>query len=465
MTMTLHDWVQPITTYLRPDDTMEEAARMLLDTGLDVIAVGDASGRLLGAFTDRSLYQMIVGKMASSAPIRDYIKTDAMTVQLEKLSEMTPEQMEQRVSNSLEGFCLVIDRNQRIAGVLTKAHIACSLIEAKKLLSSYQHDEVSRLPEKAAFKHPYQAIYSWDHIITCDRKVKHCIALAVKTARHHTPLLLRGESGTGKELFAHAVHQESDRALGPFITVNCASIPEHLLEAEFLGYEPGAFTGADRAGRIGKLELARGGTLFLDEIGDMPLALQAKLLRVLEGKDFFRVGGSRPIQTDVRIIAATHAPLEDMIVAKTFRADLYYRLHIITLTIPPLRQRRNDILLLADAFVQQLNPVLSTNVTEIEEAVREVLYEYDWPGNVRQLRNVIERGMIIAEEGKLCVADLPEEIVQMAVKEKGKDMAYAAEKSEIEQSLRETNGNKAKAARLLGISRSAFYEKLKKYQI
>lgn len=453
MTMPLHDWIQPISTSLRPDDTMEEAARIMLETGLDVIVVGDASGRMLGEFSSSSLYQMIVDKMPVTVPIRDFIKTDAVTTRMDKLSEMTLEQIEQMVSNCPGAYMVVVDDHRRMIGILTRENLA------------RQHDDRSRAPEKNALKHPYQAMYSWDHIITCDKRVKHCIALAAKTARHNTPILLRGESGTGKELFAHAVHQESDRANGPFITVNCASIPEHLLEAEFLGYEPGAFTGAHRAGRLGKLELARGGTLFLDEIGDMPLALQAKLLRVLEGKDFFRVGGSRPIQTDVRIIAATHAPLEDMMAAKTFRADLYYRLHIMTLTIPPLRERRSDILLLAHAFIKQLNPVLNTRVTGIEEAVQEVLDQYEWPGNIRQLRNVMERGMILAEEGELSFADLPEEIAQTAAAGTGRDLVHEVEKRELERTLRETNGNKTKAARLLGISRSAFYEKLKKYRI
>lgn len=453
MTMPLHDWIQPISTCLRPDDTMEEAARIMLETGLDVIVVGDAAGRMIGEFSSSSLYQMIVDKMPVTVPIRDFIKTDAVTTRMDKLSEMTLEQIEQMVSNCPGAYTVVVDDHRRMIGILTRENL------------TRQHDDRSRAPEKSALKHPYQAMYSWDHIITCDKRMKHCIALAAKTARHNTPILLRGESGTGKELFAHAVHQESDRANGPFITVNCASIPEHLLEAEFLGYEPGAFTGAHRAGRLGKLELARGGTLFLDEIGDMPLALQAKLLRVLEGKDFFRVGGSRPIQTDVRIIAATHAPLEDMMAAKAFRADLYYRLHIMTLTIPPLRERRSDILLLAHAFIKQLNPVLNTRVTGIEEAVQEALYQYEWPGNIRQLRNVMERGMILAEEGELSFADLPEEIAQSAAAGIGRDLVHEVEKRELERTLRETNGNKTKAARLLGISRSAFYEKLKKYRI
>lgn len=475
--MTLHNMIQPISTFLRATDSLEDAARAMLETRLDVLPVGDDEGRLIGVFSRSSLYRMILEKAPAHSPIRDFMKTEAVTTQLDKLSETTFEQMEQIIQNSHVGSSIIIDSDRRIVGVLTKARVVNALVESKNDLREQMEVmmqvekpdlldrslDVGRIGDKAAVNHPYRAVYTWNHIITRDKAMKQCMSLAAKAARRLTPVLLLGESGTGKELFAHAVHNASNRASGPFITVNCASIPEHLLEAEFFGYEPGAFTGADRAGRIGKFELAHGGTLFLDEIGEMPMSLQAKLLRVLEGKDFFRVGGNRPIQTDVRIISATHAPLEDRIREKTFREDLYYRLHIITLTIPPLRQRKNDILLLANTFIKQLNPILDTNVTGIEEAVQKVLYHHDWPGNIRQLRNVVERGMIMAEQGKISFADLPEEMLQKATEVHGKTVVHAAEKMEIERALRETNGNKAKAARLLGISRSVFYEKLKKY--
>lgn len=475
--MSLHHMIQPISSFLQANDSLEEAARAMLETRLDVLPVGDEEGRLIGVFSRSSLYRMILEKAPAHSPIRDYMKTEAVTTQLDKLTETTFEQMEQIIQNSHVGSSIIIDNERKIVGVLTKAKVVNALVQSKNDLreqmevimqadSPVSFDrtlEGGRVGEKGALKHPYRAIYTWNHIMTRDKAMKQCLATAAKAAKRNTPVLLLGESGTGKELFAHAIHNASTRASGPFITVNCASIPEHLLEAEFFGYESGAFTGADRAGRIGKFELAHGGTLFLDEIGEMPLSLQAKLLRVLEGKDFFRVGGNRPIQADVRIISATHAPLQERIREKTFREDLFYRLHVITLTIPPLRQRKNDILLLANAFIKQLNPLLDTNVTGIEEAVQKVLYHFEWPGNIRQLRNVVERGMIMAERGKISFADIPEEMMYKATEVHGKTVVHAAEKLEIERALRETNGNKAKAARLLGISRSVFYEKLKKY--
>jgi transcriptional regulator with PAS, ATPase and Fis domain len=370
-----------------------------------------------------------------------------------------------------------VDNDHRIIGVLTKTKVVNALVESKNdlreqmaaIMSAAQAEVMpkgedgTRSQDKTSIKQSNQAIFEWAHIITRDKTMKNLMASAEKAAKRNTAVLLRGESGTGKELFAHAMHNASSRAEGPFVPINCASVPEHLLEAEFFGYETGSFTGADRAGRIGKFELAHGGTLFLDEIGDMPLHLQAKLLRVIEGREFFRVGGTKLVHTDVRIISATNAPLEEMIRQKTFREELFYRIHVITFSLPPLRARKNDILLLANAFIKQLNPVLDTAVTGIDEYVQQVLYQYEWPGNIRQLRNVIERGMIMAERGKISFADLPDELLWRATEGHGKTIAQAVEKTEMERALRQTNGNKAKAARLLGISRSVFYEKLKKY--
>lgn len=472
--MSLHNMIQPITSYLRPTDSLEDAARFMLETRLDVVPVGDEEGKLIGVFSRTSLYRMILQKLPAYTPIQAFIKTEVVTTQLAKLSETTFEQLEKTIRSSQVGSSIIIDQDRRIVGVLTKARVVHALVESKNELREQmevimQADKSgaghkSDSADKGGGKHPYPALYAWDQIITRDKAVKQLIAMADKAARRSSPVLLRGESGTGKELFAHALHNASRRASGPFITINCASIPEHLLEAEIFGYETGAFTGADRSGRIGKFELADGGTLFLDEIGDMPLSLQAKLLRVIEGKEFFRVGGIKPIRPDVRIISATHAPLEEMIAQKSFREDLYYRLQVISFSIPPLRERKNDIMLLANAFIKQLNPLLDTAVTGIEEGVQKIMYHYAWPGNIRQLRNVVERAMIMAETGKITVADLPQEMLEQAAQVHGKSVVHAVEKSEMERALRETNGNKAKAARLLGISRSVLYEKLKKYK-
>ncbi|WP_096436406.1 sigma-54-dependent Fis family transcriptional regulator [Alteribacter populi] len=312
--------------------------------------------------------------------------------------------------------------------------------------------------------------FTWDQIISGDPCVEKLKKSAGKAAKGRSTILIRGESGTGKELFAHAIHSSSVRRDGTFVIVNCAAIPEHLLESEFFGYENGAFTGARHKGKIGKFDLANGGTLFLDEIGDMSLTLQAKLLRVLQEREFYRVGGTERIHVDVRIIAATNRNLEEMVESGEFREDLYYRLNVISLQIPPLRERKGDIKILSDVLMEQLNRMLGTGITGMVEPVQRILLNYDWPGNVRELKNILERGMTFAETGKIQVEDLPDYLVNKASKEvKGgpleEKMAASAERAAIEKALLKAKGNKTRAAQLLGISRSGLYEKIKKLQL
>jgi transcriptional regulator with PAS, ATPase and Fis domain len=289
-----------------------------------------------------------------------------------------------------------------------------------------------------------------------------------KAAKGRSTVLIRGESGTGKELFAHAIHNSSARSTGKFIVVNCAAIPEDLLESEFFGYEDGAFTGARPKGKLGKFDLANGGTLFLDEIGDMSLGLQAKLLRVLQEREFYRVGGTVKIKVDVRIIAATNRNLEEMVKDGFFREDLYYRLNVISLNVPPLRNRPYDIDHLFGQFMIEFNQVLGTSISGMEARAREALLDYDWPGNVRELRNVMERAMTFSETGKIKYEDLPDYLLkQVPNKEAVLNMSLFenAELEAIKKALVQVHGNKVQAARLLGISRSGLYEKIKKYKL
>ena len=311
------------------------------------------------------------------------------------------------------------------------------------------------------------SLFTWKQVIGSDPEVERLKRCARKAAAGDSTILIRGESGTGKELVAHAIHGDSPRRNGPFVTVNCAAVPEHLMEAEFFGYDEGAFTGAGKKGKPGKLELADGGTLFLDEIGDMSLKLQAKLLRVLEEKSFYRVGGTRRIETDVRIIAATNQSLEEMIRKGTFREDLFYRLNVIALHIPPLRKRKQDILPLCRHFVKELNQKLMTAITGIDPEAEQILLNYHLPGNVRELKNTLERAMIFAGHGCIRWQDLPSPLrdLKKTACQKEDGLLKQAEKNAICQALLETGGNKVKAARLLGISRSVLYEKLKKYQL
>ncbi|MDF2883795.1 MAG: PspF2, partial [Clostridiaceae bacterium] len=236
----------------------------------------------------------------------------------------------------------------------------------------------------------YKAKYKFEDIFTVSDCGKKCIETAKNYSKNDFSVLLTGESGVGKELFAHSIHNESNRKEGPFISVNCAAIPENLIEAELFGYEAGAFTGANKDGRIGKFELANGGTIFLDEIGDLPLSMQAKLLRVLQENEMVRIGGNHIISLDLKVIAATNCNLEEKIKEGNFREDLYYRLNVLNLNIPPLRQRKEDIPLLIDNFITKLYQKCGIYKKFSDESIN-VLTNYYWPGNIRELKNIVER--------------------------------------------------------------------------
>jgi len=299
-----------------------------------------------------------------------------------------------------------------------------------------------------------------------------------------TTVLIQGESGSGKELVARAIHYRSARTDKPFLEINCAGLSEHLLESEVFGHERGAFTDA-KALKRGLLEIADGGTLFLDEIGDMPLPIQPKFLRVLENKTFRRVGGTRDISVDVRVITASNKDLAKLLEKQAFREDLFYRLKVMPVTVPPLRERGNDILVLADLFVQELNATLKKRIRGFSPEAQQVLLSYSWPGNVRELRNVTERGMILCQGETIPVACLPAELQQLAgampaspppLAAKGPAGAPGAgwslgalgtleemEQRYIREVLASVSGNRSQAARLLGISRSTLQDKIRRY--
>lgn len=360
-----------------------------------------------------------------------------------------------------------IVQDNEVIGAIGKI-VFRSLNEMKELSRQFELSQTKM--EQKDHKNMENAQYSFEQIVTSDKQMEKIIQSATKAAKGQSTILIRGESGTGKELFAHAIHQASNRKDRPFVTVNCAAIPEHLLESEFFGYEEGAFTGANRKGKAGKFDMANGGTIFLDEVGDMSFPLQAKLLRVLQGKEFFRVGGTERIQVDVRIIAATHRHLEDMVRNGEFREDLYYRINVFSIQIPPLRNRKGDILLLSENFLFELNRINGTAVTGISPETQQVMLQHNWPGNIRELRNVLERSMIFAEHGKIEKDDLPEYLLLATVsdstdKSSDRSLLEKAEESAIQEALQKTGGNKTRAAQLLGISRSILYDKLRKYEI
>jgi transcriptional regulator with PAS, ATPase and Fis domain len=308
--------------------------------------------------------------------------------------------------------------------------------------------------------------YTLNTIITRNPKMLELKDNVKRISQSKSNVTILGESGTGKELFAHAIHANSRRAHAPFVKVNCAAIPDNLLEAELFGYEKGAFTGANTT-KMGKFEVADEGTLFLDEIGDMPLQMQAKILRTLQEGEVERIGSNKPKIVNVRIIAATNKDLKKMIEEKTFREDLYYRINVIGIRIPPLRERVEDIKLLSDHFIDDLNRQVHKNVIEFSANARNILMSYDWPGNIRELKNVIERAYYILEgESYIEPWHLPS-----TLKGKSHDCSSVSLKDAMAEMERKIimdrliafNSNKTKVSQDLGISRMALHNKLKKY--
>jgi len=296
--------------------------------------------------------------------------------------------------------------------------------------------------------------------------------LSVKVARTDATVLIQGESGVGKELFSQGIHDGSLRNKQTFVPINCGAIPDTLFESELFGYAKGAFTGADRGGKKGKIELADGGTLFLDEIGSLPLDMQVKLLRVLQEKEVFPIGGNKAKKVDVRIVAATNSDLGEMVKAGTFRADLYYRLNVVIIDIPPLRDRLDDIPILVDHFMQEFSQKHQKQIPHLLTSTLNMFKGYDWPGNIRELRNIVERIILFNDKSTLGPQDIsdvfPENHEQVSRKESvgllHQDKA-ALEKERIIETLDKTYGNKSAAAKILGISRVSLYKKMKEYEI
>ncbi|MGH7272768.1 MAG: sigma-54 interaction domain-containing protein, partial [Polyangiaceae bacterium] len=310
-------------------------------------------------------------------------------------------------------------------------------------------------------------------ILAKSKEMQEIFRTITKIADFKTTVLVTGESGTGKELVARAIHARSGRRAGAFVAVNCGAIPENLLESELFGHKKGAYTDAT-ADRRGLFEEATGGTLFLDEIGELPVNLQVKLLRVVQEESIRRLGDTRDIRVDVRIITATHRDLSADVKAGRFREDLFYRINVLLIHIPPMRNRREDVNLLIDHFILRNNARLSTAIRGVSTEARKMLLEYGWPGNVRELENTIERAMVLAETDVLQVTDLPERVrealdpvqVQLASGELSiKRTAAAIEQILIRRALQKTKGNRTRAADLLEISHRALLYKIKDYKI
>ncbi|RKD33796.1 sigma-54 dependent transcriptional regulator PrdR [Thermohalobacter berrensis] len=357
--------------------------------------------------------------------------------------------------------------NNEFAGVVTTDR---DITEIKKL--SYKLEKVT---SKVRFLEDEIRKYSsntFGQIIGKSAKLLKKIEIAMQVAKTEASVLITGESGTGKELFARAIHDHSGRK-GLFVPVNCSAIPSELFESEFFGYEKGAFTGADKNGKTGILELANNGTIFLDEIGDMPLHMQAKLLRVLQEKKVRRVGGNKYIPINVRIISATNKDLNKLVEEEQFREDLYYRLNVVEIDLPPLRERNEDIILLIHYFIKEISKKHNKPIPQIDKEAIEILQTYKWKGNIRELKNVIEYLMVIDSEKIITKDMIPKYILEDIDMKEVKDnypldLNKAICKLEIDtikKALSIANGNKKKAAEILNIPRSTLYYKMKTYGI
>jgi two-component system response regulator AtoC len=336
--------------------------------------------------------------------------------------------------------------------------------EKAELLIERLVEHQGLLEENISLHQKLEERYRFENIIAKSPKMQQIIETIKVVAKSNATVLITGESGTGKELVARAIHSQSYRKDKPFVAVSCAALPESLLESELFGHEKGAFTGA-HAQRRGKFEFANRGSLFLDEIGEMSANIQVHLLRVLEEKEFARVGGNELIKVDVRVISATNKDMKKAVANGQFREDLYYRLNVVTIELPPLRERREDISLLAQHFLKKFAVENQKGVIGFLPAATEFLLKYEWPGNVRELENAIERAVILAKNSYIEAADLAQENLSPARSAPPGKSLKELEKNHILNILNETGGNYSEAARILGTSRATLYSKIKTYEL
>nr|WP_139490995.1 sigma 54-interacting transcriptional regulator [Brevibacillus dissolubilis] len=454
-----------------------------LDQAYEGIIIVDPVGTVLftnhmyAAFLDREIEQLI-GK-----PVTDVVENTRMHIvartgkaEVASLQKINGQQM---IANRVP----IID-NGEVKAVVGKImfqdvndlfEMNTKFERVKRELAFYKGELNKRLRAK----------YTFDSMIGTSPALDEVKKLSRRAAQSNSTILITGESGTGKELLAHAIHDESKRHAGPLIRVNCAAIPETLFESELFGYKEGSFTGAKKSGQKGKFALADKGTIFLDEISELPLSMQVKLLRVLQEKEIEPVGAEYPEPIDVRIIAATNKPLDKLVAEGKFRQDLFYRLHVVTIDIPALRERPEDITLLADHMLQQLAQETDIPVRGIDQGAKDRLTRYSWPGNIRELRNVLERAIHVKDGEMITEEDLPAMVREGTAYTLSTGSSHSAavassqepsqltldgaleqaEQMIIRQALEQEKGNKLAAARRLGVSKSSFYAKLQKYQI
>lgn len=453
--------------YMRIDE-MLKLQNNILDNMHEAICISDDKGivsywnksaeKLYGIGTDKVIGKH-VGEVFPNAMIMRVLKDG------KPIENMQHEPVEGK-SVILSTIPIYNSENKIVAVVSTDRDIT----EEVKLSTQLEDARKRVKILQDTYQREFVLQHSFDNITGKSKGMIEAINLAQKVAPTSASVLLTGESGTGKDVFARAIHNASQRK-GDLIAVNCSAIPYQLLESELFGYVEGAFTGASKGGRTGKFELANNGTLFLDEIGDMPMEMQAKLLRVLQDGVIYRLGSERPVSTNARIIAATNRDLKKLIKEKSFREDLFYRLAVVQIDLPPLRDRSEDIKDLITLFINQVSKKERINIKNVDPGIYSILSSYKWEGNVRELKNVVQRMVVLSNNGEITIEDIPEYILKEGrnIQRKldyGMNLEKAIEAVEremIREALKRSNGNKQEAAKILNVKRSTLYYKLDKY--
>ena len=458
--------LQQIANELNSVKEMKLTLETILDTGHDGYLVVNKEGYIM---TLNKAYAELIDITQEEAVGR-HVKEVIPETQLHLVSQTGKTQIGEVLRVKGREAVVMrypINKDGRIIGAVSKVMFrdVNQFISSAKNVYSLQK-QIKTDPEQLA-----SVRYNVDSLIGKSQPMLRLKDTVRRVALGPSTVLIRGESGTGKELLAHSVHVGSNRCLGPFVKVNCAAVPENLLESELFGYVEGAFTGAKKGGQIGKFEQANGGTIFLDEIGDMPLLMQAKLLRVLQEKEIERLGDNRTRHVDVRVVAATNRPLEEMIKENNFREDLYYRLNVMALHIPSLCERIDDLKELTAHFLAKFNYSFGLNVTGLSDDARELFENYNWPGNIRELENVVERAFNLVDGHLIDIIHMPPylqkfgKIKRRSVNKSLPSLLEQVEKEAIADALSATNGNKMQAAKILGISRAWLYKKIAQYGI
>jgi len=443
---------------ITPKSKLSEAIELLRQSKLYGIPVVDYRNVLIGMFTRSNLFDCLLNGLGVNDPISNnyiedviYFKEDMVFNNLSELNQW--------LRNVRIGQTPVVNANNEPVGVITQAMIVNFLLDHIDNLYKKECKTTEQFIEQGNDLYKINGTrYTIRSIITKSPTMEEIIRFALLAANNSSTVLISGECGTGKELFAQAIHNASDRWAKPFVNINCAAIPPELAESELFGYESGSFTGAAKHGKPGKFELAHKSTIFLDEIGDMPLSLQSKMLRTIQEKEVIRIGGLQPKKIDVRIIAATNKDLLKLAYEGKFRLDLYYRLKVLSLNIPPLRNHLEDIPLLVDYFITKYNTPPKKQIKGITDDALKYLDSYNWPGNIRELENLIQRAIIFCKGDFIKMEDLG-----FDYGDENADKIYSlsgVEREAIFKALEITKGNKLKAAKLLGISRSTLYKKL-----